>query len=34
MLPIKDSYNSDTVTNKRRSVSAIQAPVDPPAESH
>lgn len=34
MPPIKDSHNSDTVTNKQRSVSAIQAPVDPPAESH
>lgn len=30
MPPIKDSHNSDTVSNKQRSLSAIQAPVDPP----
>lgn len=29
MLPIKDSRNSDTVSNKRRSLNAMQAPVDP-----
>lgn len=34
MLPIKDSHNSDTVTNKPRSELPFPAPVDPPAESH
>lgn len=33
MPPIKGSHNSDTVSNKQRSLSAIQAPVDPP-QSH